>query len=495
VPDRLSALDASFLYLEEPTAVMHVGSVAVFEPPDHGFDYERLVALVSGRIAYVPRYRQRVRTVPGRLANPVWVDDENFDVAYHVRRSALPGPGTEQQLADLVARLQSRALDRTRPLWELYLVEGLTGGRFAVVTKAHQAMVDGVNAVDIAQVILEDSAEVTEVPTDTWRPAAEPTDVELVVGAVTDAVRSPGGALDTLRGSADDVRATAGRAAGQLGSLLSVAARSATRPAPTSPLSVVIGEQRRYVMVSTSLADHRAVRSRHARPGQGGLTINDVVLATVAGALRAWLLNREESVRPATVVRALVPVSVEAPETGPAAEAADGPGPAGVPGTASSGQSVSRRVGSQVAAFVVDLPVGEPNPAIRLHQVAYAMRAQTEAGEAVRAQALVGMAGFAPPTLHSIGARVASAASRRLANLTVTNVPGPQHPMYAAGARMLASYPVMPLTKGRAVSIGLTSYDGGVFYGVNGDLNAMADIDVLGQCLIEALAELREGRR
>lgn len=493
MPDRLSALDASFLYLEEPTAVMHVGSVAVFEPPAEGFDYERLVALVGGRIAYVPRYRQRVRTVPGRLANPVWVDDESFDVAYHVRRSALPGPGTDQQLADLVARLQSRALDRTRPLWELYLVEGLAGGRFAVVTKAHQAMVDGVNAVDIAQVILEDSADVAEVPTDTWRPAAEPTDVELVVGAVTDAVRSPRGALDALRGSADDVRSTAGRVAGQVGSLLSVAARSATRPAPTSPLSVVIGEQRRYVMVATSLADHRAVRARHARPGQGGLTINDVVLATVAGALRAWLLNRGEPVRPATVVRALVPVSVEGPEP---AETVGDRGGEGAPAGGAGRRPVARqRIGSQVEAFVVDLPVGEPNPAIRLHQVAYAMRAQTEAGEAVRAQALVGMAGFAPPTLHSIGARVASAASRRLANLTVTNVPGPQHPMYASGARMLASYPVMPLTKGQAVSIGLTSYDGGVFYGVNGDLTSMADIEVLGQCLVDALAELRESRR
>jgi diacylglycerol O-acyltransferase / wax synthase len=483
VPDRLSALDASFLYLEEPTAVMHVGSVAVFEPPDQGFDYERLVALVSGRIAYVPRYRQRVRAVPGRLANPVWVDDENFDVAYHVRRSALPGPGTEQQLADLVARLQSRALDRTRPLWELYLVEGLAGGRFAVVTKAHQAMVDGVNAVDIAQVVLEDSAEVPEIPTDTWRPAAEPTDLELVVGAVADAVRSPQGALDVWRGSADDVRATAGRVVGQLGSLLSVAARSATRPAPTSPLNVQIGEQRRYVMVATSLADHRAVRGRHARPGHHEPSVNDVVLATVAGALRAWLLNRGESVRPATVVRALVPVSVES--------AAAAPGPA----TRPAGGTAPHRVGSQVAAFVVDLPVGEPSPAIRLHQVAYAMRAQAEAGEAVRAQALVDVAGFAPPTLHSIGARVASAASRRLTNLTVTNVPGPQHPMYAAGARMLASYPVMPLAKGQAVSIGLTSYDGGVFYGVNGDLTSMADVDVLGQCLVEALAELRESGR
>jgi diacylglycerol O-acyltransferase len=165
VPDRLSALDASFLYLEEPTTAMHVGSVAVFEPPEDGFDYELLVRLVSARIAYVPRYRQKVRTVPGRLATPVWVDDEDFDVTYHVRRSALPRPGDERQLAELVARLQARPLDRGRPLWEVYLVEGLADGRFAIVTKTHQAMVDGINAVDIAQVILDDTPEAPDVPT------------------------------------------------------------------------------------------------------------------------------------------------------------------------------------------------------------------------------------------------------------------------------------------------------------------------------------------
>jgi len=472
VPDRLSALDASFLYLEEPTTAMHVGSVMVFDPHAEGFDYEQLVRLVSARIAYVPRYRQRVRTVPGRLANPVWVDDEHFDVTYHVRRSALPRPGSDDQLAELVARVQSRALDRSRPLWEVYLVEGLAGGRFAIVTKTHQAMVDGVNAVDIGQVILDDDPEPADVPTDTWRPAREPTDVELVVGAVADAVRSPRGIVDAVQGGASDVRATAGRVFGELGSLVSAAARTAARPAPTSPLNVDIGEQRRYAMVATSLEDYRKVRARHSRRGRRELSVNDVVLTTVAGALRAWLLTRGESVVPATVVRALVPVSVQGED-----------------------DESPYRVGNRVQAFVVDLPVGEPNPSIRLHQVAYAMQAQAETREAVPAEALVGIAGFAPPTLHSLGARVASAASRRLFNLIVTNVPGPQHPLYASGARMLASYPVMPLAKRQAVSIGLTSYDGGVYFGVNGDRVAMPDVDVLGQCLVDALAELRETAR
>jgi WS/DGAT/MGAT family acyltransferase len=473
VPDRLSALDASFLYLEEPTTAMHVGSVAIFQTPDEGFDYDRLVSLVQARIAYVPRYRQRVRTVPGRLANPVWVDDEDFDIAYHVRRSALPRPGSTAQLCELVARVQSRQLDRDRPLWEVYLVEGLTEDRFALVTKTHQALVDGVNAVDIGQVLLDDEPGSPDAPTDTWRPAPEPTDVELLVGAVTDAVRSPGEAVDVLRGGVADVRATAGKVLGQLGHLAQTAARTATRPAPTSPLNVDIGEQRRYAMVKTSLEDHRRVRARHSR-GHGELDVNDVVLATVAGALRSWLLTRGEPVGPGTVVRALVPVSVREEE--PAYR--DG-----------------NRVGNRVAGFVVDLPVGERHPAVRLHQVAYAMRAQAQAREAVGARALVGIAGFAPPTLHSLGARVASAASRRLFNLIVTNVPGPQHPLYAGTARMLESYPVMPLARGQGLSVGLTSYDGGVYYGLNGDRDAMPDVDVLGQCVVEALTELLETAR
>ncbi|MGL5856855.1 MAG: WS/DGAT/MGAT family O-acyltransferase [Angustibacter sp.] len=517
MPDRLSTLDASFLYLEEPATVMHVGSVAIFEPPADGFDHERLLALVATRIAYVPRYRQRVRTVPGRLANPVWVDDEHFDIAYHVRRVALPRPGAEQQLAELVARLQSRRLDRHRPLWELYLVEGLADGQVAVVSKAHQALVDGVRAVDLTQVILDDNPDPVERPADTWHPASEPTDVELIAGAVVDAVRQPRVALESAWAGAQDIGATAGRLLGQVGTVVRAAARSATNPAPTSPFNVSVGEQRRYVMVATSLQDYRTVRARTAGHQRGELSITAVILAVIAGAVRSWLLTRGEPVAPATVVRALVPVSVSGSfgdnhggDVGPGDVSGGGVSGGDVSGGDVSGGDVSGGdvsdgnedggvdsglVGGRVAAFTVDLPVGESSPAIRLHRLAYAVRVQAEAGRAVGADTLVGLAGFAPPTLHSLGARVASAASRRLANLTITNVPGPQHPMYAAGARMLASYPVMPLVKGQAVSIGLTSYDGGVCYGINADLDAMPDVDVLGQCLIDALAELKDTSR
>jgi WS/DGAT/MGAT family acyltransferase len=455
--DRLSPLDVSFLYMETPTTAMHVGGVATFEPPEEGFDYDRLVDLISERIALVPRYRQKVRWIPGRLANPVWVDDADFDVTYHVRRSALPKPGSDAQLRELVGRLMGRRLDRGRPLWEIYLVEGLAGGRVGVITKTHHAMVDGVAAVDIGTVILDVTPEPREVPEDEWRPSRPPGPASLVVGALTDYVKRPTQALDTARSAVFDVRATAEKVSGVASGVLASAVTIA-RPAPDSPLNVRIGEQRRFGMAATDLDDYKLVRKAH------GGTVNDVVLATVAGALRAWLLTRGEAVTRSTVIRAMVPVSVRS-------EAQTGPG-------------------NRISSYFVDLPVGEGDAVMRLHQVSFAMRGHKDSGQSVGAEALVQMSGFAPPTIHSLGARVASSMTRRLFNLVVTNVPGPQFPLYAAGARMLTMYPVVPLAKGQALSVGLTSYDGGVYFGLNADRDAMPDVDVLATLLEESLAEL-----
>jgi WS/DGAT/MGAT family acyltransferase len=393
----------------------------------------------------------------------VWVDDIAFDITYHVRRSALPRPGSDAQLAELVARVQSRALDRSRPLWEMYLVEGLADNRFAVISKTHHAMVDGVAAVDIGQVILDTTPVPRDPPPDTWRPAPEPTWVELVAGAVAESVRRPAAAVDSLRGGVSEVLHTAGRFAGAAGGLLA-AATSAARSAPESPLNVAIGEQRRYATAALDLDDHRRIHKAH------DCTVNDVVLATVAGALRAWLLTRGEKVGTSTTVRALVPVSVR-PEQG------DGRG------------ALS---GNRVSSYLVDLPVGEPSAVMRLHQVSYRMQAHKDTGQAVGAESLAGLAGFSPPTLHALGARVASSLSRRWFNLVVTNVPGPQQPLYAGDARMLAAYPVVPLAKGQALSVGLTSYAGRVFYGLNADRDAMPDVQVIAQCLEDSLAELLE---
>lgn len=461
--DRLSPLDVSFLYLESRTTPMHVGGVAVFEPPPAqdgaaGFDYDRLVALIGERIALVPRYRQKVRAVPGHLANPVWVDDDEFDLTYHVRRSALPRPGGDAQLRELVGRLMSRPLDRSRPLWEIYLVEGLAGGRVGIITKTHHAMVDGIAAVDIGTVILDVAPEPRQIPADDWQPQPPPGRVGLLAGAVADLVTRPTEALDAARGAVLDVRTTAGRAAGLAGGLLA-SARTVARPAPGSPLNVRIGEQRRFGTARTDLEDYKLVRAHH------GGTVNDVVLATVTGALRSWLMTRGEAVHPAATVRAMVPVSVR------------DEGQRGQPG-------------NRVSSYFVDLPVGEGSAGMRLHQVAAAMRGHKDSGQSVGADALVQLSGFAPPTLHALGARVASGLSRRLFNLVVTNVPGPQFPLYAAGARMLEMFPVVPLSKGQALSVGVTSYDGGVYYGLNADRDALPDVDVLAGCLEESLAEL-----
>ncbi len=458
MPDRLSPLDVSFLYMEELTTPMHVGSVATFELPAAGFDYERLVALIRARIALVPRFRQRVRWVPGHLANPVWVDDERFDVTYHVRRSALPRPCDDEQLYDLVGRVMSRQLDRSRPLWEMYLVEGLSDNRFAIITKTHHAMVDGATAVDIGQVILDDSPEPRQLPADNWTPHREPTTAELVAAAMGELVSSPRAVIDTVRSSVEDVSETVTHVGRQLAGVLS-AARTMARPPGSSPLNAEIGTHRRFATVTAHLADLKSIKAKH------GGTINDVLLTVLSGGVRAWLMTRGEAVHHNASIRALVPVSVRS-------------GVAGASG------------GNQIAAFLCDLPVGEPEPLARLERVRLEMDTLKDAGQMMGAAALVGVATFSPPTVHALGARAVSGLSRRVYNLVITNVPGPQFPLYAGGALMLTAHPVVPLARGQAVSIGLTSYNGGVFIGINADRDAMPDIAVLATCIEDALGEL-----
>jgi WS/DGAT/MGAT family acyltransferase len=458
--ERLSPLDVSFLYRESPTTVMHGGTIAIFTAEGDPPSYAWLCDVVRARIADAPRYRQRVRMVPGRLANPVWVEDEHFDLTYHVRRSAIPKPGSDDQLRELVGRVQSRQLDRDRPLWELYLVEGLAPdddgrSRFAIITKVHHALGGHPGTRDIATMVLgEEPSPDQPGAAQTWEPGREPSPLDLVVQAVADNLRRPTQVLETVRGDVVDIRATAARFAGAAGTVLSQV-RTSLRPAPASPLEVRVGEQRRVGMAATTLDDHRRVRKAY------GGTVNDVVLATVAGALRTWLLTRGESVTPATTLRAMVPVSVQG---------GDDP----------------------LAALFVDLPVGEASPAVRLHRVAYATKAHRESGRSVPAGALSSLSGFAPPTIHAGAARLGARMTRRLFNLVVANVPGPQFPLYLGGAEMTATYPVVPLAPDRALAVGVTSYNGGMYYGLNVDRDAMPDVDVLAQCIEESLAELVE---
>lgn len=468
MPERLTSLEVSMLSLDTAHTPGQVGTVDIFDAGPDGFDYERLIALIRDRIAFVPRYRQRVRSIPAQLAGPVWVDDEGFDLTFHVRRSALPRPGTMEQLREFVGRVMARRLDRSRPLWEMYLVEGLEDNRFALVSKSHLSLVDGVDTVDIGQVLLDATQDTGHQVAETWQPLPEPSAVELLAGAMWEGAQDPALALENVRGAATaglGVAIAVGEAVGGVGGALGDLAWTALRggrPPADSPLAGVVSEQRRIATVAMPLRDLRAIRDEHDH------TINDVILAVIAGGLRAWLLTRGESFSSGRSLTALVPMSV----------------------TDDDGEPTS--LGSSVAPHLQQLPIGEPNALMRLHQVAYATQAHKDTGRAVGARSLSDIAGFAPTTLHALGVRVAQEVVRKQHDLVITNVPGPQVPLYAAGSQMVASYPVLPLGTGHLLSIGVTSYDGEVFFGLNADRDRIGDLDVLAQCLVDAVEELND---
>lgn len=462
--ERLRPRDLAFLLQEDLTTPRHTTTVEILDPGSSGFDHDRFMALVRDRIAFVPRFRQRVQGVPGGLANPVWVDDVGFDLAYHVRRSALPRPGSRAQLRELVARIVSRPLDRSRPLWEIYFVEGLEGGHVALLLKCHQALVDGVETVDLGQVLLDGLPGSTMLggttdadDADDWRPRRR-SPVGLFTEAVRDSVTDPATLVGTVRTTSGRVALAAGTAGRRTRAV--AGALTGRSPVRQSVLQGPLSQQRRVVTLDTQLSDYRTIRDAH------GGTVNDAILATVAGGLRAWLIARGEPVSTSRHVRALVPVSVIDDEL------------------------EATSLGSQISVHEVDLPVGEPSAVVRLHQISYSFAAHHATGKSVAADRLAGITGFAPTTFHAVGARVAAQEGRRDFALCVTNAPGPQSPVYAAGARLVASYPVLPLLPGQRLVIGVTSYDGGVTYGLTADRDALPDADVLGSCFLEALQEL-----
>jgi diacylglycerol O-acyltransferase len=474
VLQRLTPLEVSVLALDTARTPGQVGSIDILQPGPDGFDCERLMALIRERVALAPRYRQRVRGVPGRLAGPVWVDDESFDLTFHVRRSALPRPGTPDQLREFAGRVLARRLDRSRPLWELYLVEGLQDEQVALVTKSHLSLVDGVDTLALGQLLFHSAdADATsglgpgrDTGAGCWQPRPEPSALDLALGAVWENATDPVQAVENLRGAVTDALGVAlavGESLGGVGALLGGLAGDALRgrrPDPASPLTGVLSEQRRVATVAVPLADLRAVRDQHEH------TINDVVLAVLAGALRSWLLTRGESLSSSSGLTALVPMSVTEDDGEPSA------------------------LGSAVAPHLQRLPIGEPNALIRLHQVAYGTQAHKDTGRAVAARSLADLAGFAPATLHALGVRASVETMRRPRDLLITNGPGPQQQLALDGARLVASYPLLPLAAGNLLSIGVTSYDGEVFFGLLADRDALSDLDVLASCLTDALEEL-----
>ncbi|MEW2481154.1 diacylglycerol O-acyltransferase [Mycolicibacterium peregrinum] len=467
--NRLSASDAAFFHLENTATPMYVGSLSILRKPRAGLSYETLLETVEHRLPQIPRYRQKVREVTLGLARPVWVDDRDFDITYHIRRSALPSPGSDAQLHDLIARLGSRPLDRTRPLWEMYLVEGLTKNRIAIYTKTHQALVNGMTALEIGHVIVDRAQKPPEFGEDIWIPAREPSDRQLMLGAIGEWITRPTTQLAALRDTVTEVATSASELAAVGRRVADVARTVARGTAPSSPLNTTVSRNRRFSVDEHRLEDYRLVRARY------NCDINDVVLAVVAGALRNWLLSRGEPVTPTTTVRAMAPMSVY-----PDAEL-DSTGP---------GQAIS-----EVSPFLVDLPVGEGNAVVRLSQIAHATESHSTAASLVDARTIVTLSGFAPPTLHAMGIRVATGFSARLFNLLITNVPGAQKQMYVAGTKLLETYAVPPLLQNQVLAIGVTSYNGMLYFGINADRDAMSDVDVLPSLFRESLEELLEAAR
>ncbi|HET8732154.1 MAG TPA: wax ester/triacylglycerol synthase family O-acyltransferase [Anaeromyxobacteraceae bacterium] len=450
--ERLGSLDAMFLYIEDRTAHMHVGAVAVFEgkPPP----YRDLVALIASKLDRAPRYRQRLAFVPFELGRPVWIDDAGIDLEYHVRHTALPPPGGPEPLKRLAARIFAQRLDRDRPLWEIWLVEGLGEDRFAILSKTHHCMLDGVAGADLASVLLgHDPAEVAPAEPAPWTPRPAPALHALTVSAVLDQATHP---VRLLR-DALEPGSPARRVLLELGAgLKPLVGLSRLGRAPASSLNRPIGPHRRWEMVSLDLDEVKAVKA-----ALGG-TVNDVLLAVVAGALRELLVSRGE--RPPPEIRAMIPVSVRG---------AEGAG----------------ALGNRVTAVFCALPVGEPDPLRRLRSVSRGMDALKGSGQAVGALAWTHLGAFAPPAMLAQVARFQS--TFRYMNLVVTNIPGPREAIYLLGRKMLEWYPLVPLAQGQTLGIAIQSYHGRIGIGLLGDADALRDLPVLAQAIPAELAALR----
>src|ERR1700683_1320615 len=444
-PDRLTALDSTFLHLEDhSTAHMHVAMVMVFkgEAPTP----QELIDHVLSRLHLVPRYRQRLAFVPLGQGRPVWTDAPHFNPAYHIRHTALPRPADDAALKRLAGRLFSQRLDRSKPLWEIWLVQSMSGGRFALIAKTHHALVDGISGVDITTVLFDTAREpAPTAPSPTWSAKPLPGQAKLLGEALLGRSTVP---AEMLRGGRALLRGPR-KALSQLKSgLTNVGATTLTgitAPAPPSPFNVDIGPHRRYTFLDADLANFKPIKD-----SLGG-TLNDVVLASVSLALGRWL-RRHDTDTEGLVLKAMVPVSVRT--------------------TAQRGA-----LGNQVAAMWAPLPVGVENPAECLHKIAAAMEDLKKSGQAVGAQVLTNLAGFAPPTILSQAARLQ--ARQPFFNLVVTNVPGPQFPLYLLGRRLQVLYPVVPLAQRQALGIAVMSYDGHLGFGLLGDYDALPDLEAI----------------
>jgi diacylglycerol O-acyltransferase / wax synthase len=448
----MSPIDSSFLHVENDTTPMHIGAVSIFEGPPPPFEEVR--EMVAGKLPLVPRYRQKVRTVPLAAGSPTWIDDPHFSLDYHLRHTAVPAPGSEDQLRQMAARVFSQHLDRNKPLWELWMVEGLEDRRWAFLSKVHHCMVDGVAATDLMSVMFSDSS--TSDASGEWAPGAEPSGVEILARTIVRAI-SPGGQMqaarralsaprDTLRSLSEAARAAA-------------AATPSLRPVGASSLTGPIGPHRRWSWAEISLADVKTVRA------ELGGTVNDVVLTVITNGFRALLDSRGEEVAPDRVVRTMVPVSVRKR------------GEKGV-------------YNNRVSAVFAGLPVGIEDPVRRLASIRAEMDGIKQSKQAVAGDVLTSMSGFAPPLLLALGSRLVTISPRVNMHTATTNVPGPQQPVQTLGRRMLRSYPFVPVVGSIRIVVAIFSYNGGLYFGVTGDYDGAPDIGVLTSGIARGMDDL-----
>jgi WS/DGAT/MGAT family acyltransferase len=452
--DRLTAVDASFLTNESSSSHMHVGAILIFEGPPP--KYVDLVEHVRSRLSLVPRFRQKLVVPPLEAGRPLWADDVNFNLTYHIRHTALPEPGGEEQLKKLAGRIFSQQLDRSKPLWELWLAQGLENDRFALLTKTHHAMVDGISGVDIGTVLF-DLEPIADPPRaeDDWAPQKEPGTTELVARGIADAVAAPVQLAERAVEAMRRPEATARKAVEALEGLGEIVTAFAD-PAPDVPLNQPIGPHRRYVWARSELATFKRIKDTF------GGTVNDVVLAVVTGSLRSWLQAR--GVRTEGLeLRALVPVSIR-------------------------GEDERGNLGNRIALMRGPLPVYVADPVRRLRTISDEMAGLKRSKQALGAEVISRFNDFAPPTLLAQASRINF--STRLFNLIVTNVPGPQLPLYVLGRRLQEVFPVAFLPQNHALAVAIMSYNGKVGFGLLADYDSMEDVDAVADGINASLAEL-----
>ena len=458
--DRMSMTDAGFYFAEGENTPMHVGSVAVFEGPAPS--YGDVIRLLLSKLPKVPRYRQRVRALPLHLSRPLWTDDEHFQILYHVRHTAVPRPGGAEQLRNLAGRVLGQRLDMTKPLWEVYLVEGLADNRWALISKVHHCMVDGVAGTDLMQLIFDTDPAAEAPEPGEWTPEEAPSTASVVAGSLQDAVsftmQRLGSLPPVLRRMSEAPREILRRGT-TIGTALPGIASKLTTPRARS-LNGPIGPHRRWAWTETSFDAIKGIRS-----SLGG-TVNDVVLTAITRGFRDLLAKRGELID-RLVVRSMVPVSVRRPDE-------------------------RGSLNNQVSAVFVDLPVAEPDPVARLHSVRRQMDENKRINGAVDARSIIGMGDFVAPTLLALGTRAGIRTGQNLAQTVTTNVPGPRIPLYVLGRKLASLYAYVPIAAGFRISIGIFSYQHAMSMGINADFDAFPDIDVLADGIRAGVDELVE---